>query len=188
MIRLLLLLSMVCVTACTTRETGEAIRSSVYASGATVTKMTGPLEAPHPRTNLDRRIDVSFDELPFRDAIHRIRQAADLNLVARWNVLEGAGVEPETLVTLDLRDITAAEALTTTLEQVSPDEFSQLGWQVEEGVITVSTQSDIRTRTDRRIYDIRDILASNVLMPRVTLLAPGDGSAWQIVRGREYLL
>jgi type II secretory pathway component GspD/PulD (secretin) len=71
--------------------------------------------------------------------------------------LEAAGVDRTTPVTARLRDVKFGKALSVLLDSVGGGNI-ELGYKVDQGVITISTVADLDRDTVTRVYDIRDLM------------------------------
>ncbi|QQE10394.1 hypothetical protein JD969_12885 [Planctomycetota bacterium] len=104
-------------------------------------------------------IPVEFDNWQLVNALNFIRKTTGVNLFVNWPALENAGIDRDTLVDLQLSNIPAEQALKLVLQQVSAEvEFDPLGYSINNGILTVSTERDLQKETDIRTYDIRDLL------------------------------
>jgi hypothetical protein len=106
---------------------------------------------------LDRKLpEVNFNGTALSDAIDFLRDVTGANLFVNWKALEAAGVRRDARVSARVRDVKFAKALSVVLDSVEAKE--PLGYSVEDGVITVTTQADLDKNTVVRVYDIRDLL------------------------------
>ncbi|MEQ9454822.1 MAG: hypothetical protein RLN76_09565 [Phycisphaeraceae bacterium] len=102
-------------------------------------------------------ISVTFDQSPLESVIDALQIQTGANFFVNWNALEIAGVDRDSLVTLNLNNVTAERVLRLVLQQLSND-FERLSFSVIDGVVTISTELDLRSVSDLRVYDIRDLL------------------------------
>jgi beta-lactamase regulating signal transducer with metallopeptidase domain len=106
---------------------------------------------------LDRRLpEINFDGVGLSDVVDFLRDVSGANIFVNWKALEAAGVDRTAPVSARLRDIKFAKALTVLLDSVQARE--PLGYHVEDGVITISTQADLEKDTVTRVYDVRDLM------------------------------
>ena len=118
------------------------------------------VDADTARTNqlLDRRIgELNLDEKPFSDAIDQLRQTSDLNLFVNWRALEAAGIARDTPVNLRLKHAKLSRVLQVVLDEVGGGTV-KLGYEVEDGVVTITTAEDLNSNTHTRVYDVRDLI------------------------------
>jgi general secretion pathway protein D len=107
---------------------------------------------------LDRRLpDVKFDAVGFSDVVDFLRDLTNANIFVNWRALEAAGVDKNAPVTARLRDVPFSKVLRTILDDVSGG-TAKLGYTIDEGVITISTEDDLSKNTSTRVYDIRDLI------------------------------
>jgi len=102
--------------------------------------------------------ELEADEMPLEDVIGFLRDYSGLSIHVKWNVLEVEGITRDTPVTVVLRNVTFEKALRTILDDVGG--VSPLGYIVDDGVITVSTRTDLSgmAYSTTRVYDIRDLI------------------------------
>lgn len=109
---------------------------------------------------LNRTIpELRFDGVPFGDVIDFLRDVTGANIFVEWKALETAGVDRTTPVTVSrLTNIRFQKALETVLREVSAG-TSPLEYNIEEGVITISTREQIAASAPRTVvYDVSDLL------------------------------
>jgi general secretion pathway protein D len=150
----------------------------------TVALERGGLEEARIEELLSRRLpEVRFTDVPFRDVIEYLVDTTQANIFVNWPALEGAGVDPNAPVSLRLRNVPFRKVLQSVLDIVGGGVVN-LGYTVDEGVITVSTGEELARNTATRIYLIRDLLvvpedfsenAPNLDISRATRVGGGGG-------------
>lgn len=105
-----------------------------------------------------KRIPASFSDNTLEDVLEFFATVTNLNIDIDWDSLENVGVNRDTRVTLNLQPLPARVVLDRILEKVSPDRFSRANWAVNDGVLVVASDADLRKRTFIVIYDVRDLL------------------------------
>jgi hypothetical protein len=111
------------------------------------------------RATLDRKIpEFKVDNVAFTDVVDALRDLTSANIFVNWRALESEGIDRQAPVTTRLRDVKFAKALNVVLEEVGGGNV-KLGYVVDDGVITISTQEDLAKNTLTRVYDIRELLA-----------------------------
>ncbi|MEZ6192934.1 MAG: hypothetical protein R3C45_16805 [Phycisphaerales bacterium] len=106
---------------------------------------------------LKEPVPISFEANRLANVIDYLRNTTDVNFFVNWPVLEAAGVDQDTLITLTLNNVPAAQALRLVQQQIG-SEFDPIGFSIIEGVVNISTVRDLSRTTDTRVYDIRDLL------------------------------
>ena len=110
------------------------------------------------QAQLDRQIpEVKFDGTGLVDAIEYLRDVNGANIFVNWKSLETAGIDKNTAVTINLKNVRLAKALNLILDSVGGG-TTKLGYTIDDGVITVSTADDLSKNTLTRVYDIRDLI------------------------------
>jgi type II secretory pathway component GspD/PulD (secretin) len=107
---------------------------------------------------LERRLpELKLDAVPFSDVVDGLRDLTNANIFVNWRALEAEGVDRAAPVTARLRDVKFSKALDTILADVGGGTVT-LGYTIDEGVITISTETDLARNTLTRVYDIRDLI------------------------------
>jgi len=108
---------------------------------------------------LKQPIPVAFDNNQFENVIEYLRNITGVNFFVNWRALEGAGIDRDSLVSLQLDAVPADKALRLILDQLGGD-LVPLGFTIDEGVVTISTQENLARKTIIRTYDIRDLVVA----------------------------
>jgi general secretion pathway protein D len=109
---------------------------------------------------LDRQLPaLTFDAVGFSDVIDFLRDVSGSNIFVNWKSLEAAGIDRNTPVSANLRNVKFSKALNVILDSVGGGQ-TKLGYTVDEGVITISTQDDLSRNVVVRVYDIRDLIVN----------------------------
>lgn len=124
----------------------------------TVEKERGGTEQDQEVTaQLERRLpEINLNNVAFSDAVDFLRDVSQANFYVEWRTLEGAGIAKDTLVTVRLRDVKLSKVLDTILRDVGG--AVALGYTIDEGVITISTEEQLASNVITRVYDIRDLI------------------------------
>jgi type II secretory pathway component GspD/PulD (secretin)/tetratricopeptide (TPR) repeat protein len=102
---------------------------------------------------------VAFNDNALRDVVEYIKTVTNLNVDADWASLEGASIQPDTTVSLNLTNVSAKTLLDRITEKVSGTDKSQKAdWAVIDGVVTIASDEKIRKRVELVIYDVKDLL------------------------------
>jgi len=105
----------------------------------------------------DTRMPVDLNENAFEDVIAFIGNTTRLDIDVDWESLADVGVDPDTPVTLRLREVPLETLLDRVVAKVS-DPTLPAGWAIQDGIITVASDEVLRRNTVLDIYDIRDLL------------------------------
>ncbi|MCD4699053.1 MAG: ankyrin repeat domain-containing protein, partial [Phycisphaerae bacterium] len=110
------------------------------------------------RRQLDQNLaKLDFVGIDFKDVVQFLREVSNCPIHVKWNALEAVSVKKNTKVNVHFTNITLRKVLRTVLDDVAGP--GKLGFIVEEGVITISTQADLdHSTTQTRVYDIRDLI------------------------------
>ncbi len=105
-----------------------------------------------------KRVPATFADNTLEDVLEFVATVTNLNVDIDWESLSDIGVDRDTLVSLNLQALPAKVILDRVLEKVSPDSFSRASWAVNDGVLVVASDADLRKNTFIVIYDVRDLL------------------------------
>ena len=103
-----------------------------------------------------RLAKVGFEDIEFANVITFLRESSNANIDVNWNALSQAGIEKSTKVNVRLNDVSFEKALKVILANVGGT--TELGFVVDEGVITISTKEELSKATITRAYDINDMI------------------------------
>ncbi len=101
--------------------------------------------------------EIAFDAVTFEQVMDYFRNLTGLNIVVNWNAMEFADIEREAEVTLKLQNVRLQKALDLILDHVGGGE-TELAYEIDDGVITVSTKEDLSRRTKTGVYNVEDLL------------------------------
>jgi general secretion pathway protein D len=103
-------------------------------------------------------VPIDFQDNTFEQVVNFLSQVTNQNIYVDWRQLDLIGITRDTEVTLQLNEITADTAIDRILEQVGEDDFSRPEWTVQDGMLTISSDEQLRKNTQLVVYDIRDLL------------------------------
>ncbi|MCC6678484.1 MAG: hypothetical protein IT436_15220 [Phycisphaerales bacterium] len=106
-----------------------------------------------------QRIPVDIKDNALTDVFSFLQTVTGLNFDVDWGSLSDLNIQPETTVSLSLKNTVPVTAvLDRILEKVSPDPTQRAGWAVEDGVVTIASDSVLRKKKLTVIYDVKDLL------------------------------
>jgi Flp pilus assembly secretin CpaC/tetratricopeptide (TPR) repeat protein len=112
---------------------------------------------------LEQVVDLSQlgPEMAFSDALEIFRNAVDppLEIVPLWrDLIDNAEVDRMTAINMDpIPAIPLGAALKLLLQSVSAG-IADLGYVVQDGIITIATEDTLPDRMQIRVYDVTDLL------------------------------
>jgi len=112
---------------------------------------------------LDEIVDLSelSPEMPLSEAIEELRNLVDppLRIVVLWRDLyDNADIDQTTPINMDaISAVRLGTALELLLKSVSGG-FADLGYAVENGVITIATVESLPSKLETLVYDVTDLL------------------------------
>jgi tetratricopeptide (TPR) repeat protein len=121
--------------------------------------------------------ELRFDGVPLVDVVEFLRDTTQANIFVNWSAIEGAGIDKNTPITTRLKNVRFSKVLGIVLDSAGGG-IIRLGYTIDDGVITISTQEDLAKNVSTRTYDIRDLLVniSNFQAPSFTPSSGGEGS------------
>jgi hypothetical protein len=118
------------------------------------------------RAALAQRVEeVAFEDTPLADVVAYLTELMGVNVHVHWARLEDYGVARETAVSMKLHDVTVERVLRLVLNEIRE---VPVDYQIEDGVLLISTQEGILRNLTTQVYDVRDLLGA----PR-TAVGPG---------------
>lgn len=133
----------------------------LYSSGSAPALAAQFLPATRPNAIVQRMnkilARVKCDDMPLEKFIAWIGEQAGVNIYVEWHAIMGAAAGPDTLVTLNLQNVSAAHALQLALDQ-SRVTGDRIRFIPMDGVLKVSMQSRMDHNMSVRVYDVRDLI------------------------------
>lgn len=103
--------------------------------------------------------EITADQQGLEKLLNYVRDSMGVNIFLNWTELQKIQVERNTPVTLSLKGAPFRKVLITILAQVSTEK-GQLGYSIDDGIITISTKDDLASTAYQtvRVFDVRDLL------------------------------
>jgi len=105
-------------------------------------------------------VTVDYDGKDFDEIIEELRQTHHLNIHVSWKHLEERKVRRDQRLEINLVNVPLSTLLRTILREVQPTEFDELAYQVENGIVVVSTREALSQTTLLRAYNVTDFFES----------------------------
>ncbi|MBI4716824.1 MAG: hypothetical protein HY763_03390 [Planctomycetes bacterium] len=108
---------------------------------------------------LRKRVDkVDWTDITFDEVITWLRDQAEdrVNVLPRWRVLSGEGVDAEKTVTLQLRNSTVADVLNEVMDQLA--EEGRVTYHAMEDKLQISARADFDRKLYERVYVVTDVV------------------------------
>lgn len=103
-----------------------------------------------------RMPELKFQGVTLSDAIDFLRDVSGANITVNWKALEGAGVSRDASVNLHLRGVSMRKALDLLLNEAGGGD--QLTFDVDQGVIEITTHELADRRMVTRVYPVDDLI------------------------------
>jgi tetratricopeptide (TPR) repeat protein len=127
---------------------------------------------------LDEVVDLSqlSPSMPLSEAIEQIKGSVDppLKIVVLWrDLLDNATIEPTTEINMDgIPAVRLGTALENLLKAVSTG-LTELGYVVENGLITIATVDTLPSKMVTRVYDITDLVSEPANFRQMGMMGMG---------------
>ena len=122
-------------------------------------------QAQDPRATLNLRFpEVNFQGAPLGEVLDLVAQLAGTNLVVRWEVLEGVGVERDQPINLRVRNLRLSQVLWIVLNEAAPDQ-TKLGYRLDSDMLMITTAEQLGQEMVSQVYDVRDMLQPEIANP-----------------------
>ncbi len=105
------------------------------------------------------RLPVTFQDNTLEEALGFLQTVTQLDMDVQWDELEEIGIDRQTPITLRLSAVPVEVVLTRVLDRASRASFgSRADWAVVDGILTISSDEQLRRNTVLSIYDVRDLI------------------------------
>jgi len=94
--------------------------------------------------------EVNFTKVTLENAIDHIRSVGHLNIVVRWPELGYTGIDRDTEVSIQLKDVALGKALEYVLDSASTQVGINVGYLLDDGVVVISTREGLREKYGSR--------------------------------------
>lgn len=130
-------------------------------------------QAPDTLRTLNQRIpDVRFQDTPFEQVIEWLADLTQLNISVRWQTLKDAGIERDTPVSIQARNLRLTQVLWLIMNEAGGSEV-KLGYRASGNLMVLSTAADLDKEMITKIYDVSDLL---IKLPQASRQAAFDVS------------
>ncbi|MEO1584861.1 MAG: hypothetical protein AAFR96_09860 [Planctomycetota bacterium] len=99
---------------------------------------------------------VNFDN-PLSDVVSFIETVSQQNFDVDWQSLELLSIDEQTPVQLRLSNVSVKTILDRLVDKIS-DPLAPAGWAIQDGIVQIASDEELRRNTNLVIYDIRDLL------------------------------
>ena len=103
--------------------------------------------------------ELKFDGKTFEAVIEELRALTGLNIIPNWSALEAQAIEKTDEVNLKLNNVRFVQALELILNEVGRGEV-ELAYEIDEGIVRISTKEDLARRRLTKVYNIQDLLVT----------------------------
>ena len=108
---------------------------------------------------MDQNIhQIDFDGQTLHNAIAYLRNITGTNIHTDWQALEYIGVTPDDEINLQLRDVPVRTALDQMMKQVGELGGDRPRYAIQDGLLVISSENEIRKHVITLVYDISDLL------------------------------
>ncbi|MBC7833939.1 MAG: hypothetical protein H7Y88_02425 [Phycisphaerales bacterium] len=146
-------------------------------------------ESPEDRRVLaeleSRKIPVDFSDHKLEDVVKFLADVTSLAIDVDWDSLEQIGVNRETPVSMKFSQMPVRVVLDRVLQKASEDNLDRANWAVNDGILMIASDEELRRQTTLIIYNITDLLLEIPDFPDAPLidlqsvLQQGEGGGGQ---------
>lgn len=132
--------------------------------------------------------EVDWEDTPLETIIEWLREQGAVNVVVRWRALQIDGIDPDSEVTLRLRNTTVGQALNYALEQLATIP-GDIRYRTFGNALHISTKADFNQKMYVHAYSVADLLRTIRRFtdaPEITLDQQGQGAAGRDGGGGAY--
>jgi general secretion pathway protein D len=123
---------------------------------------SGFVESPEDRLVAQRldstSVALDFSGNTFEQVIAFLEQVSGTSMYVDWKALDAIGIDREDEVTLRLASMPVRSALERVLEQLGQDDFERPKFDIQDGILAISSDAALRKRKEIVVYDIGDLL------------------------------
>ncbi|MCK4850321.1 MAG: hypothetical protein KAT11_03165 [Phycisphaerae bacterium] len=117
-----------------------------------------------------RQLDVryprfDYQETPLSEVFDDLRAKSGLNIVPNWESLTTAGIEEDTLVSIQLHNVSLKRALKAILSSLSSSGIyggTTVSYGIDDGIIVIATSEDLAAELKIVAYEIADLLVETI--------------------------
>ncbi|MCD4824570.1 MAG: hypothetical protein K8S55_08175 [Phycisphaerae bacterium] len=164
------------VAGCVPEETGDEIEAAQT--------QTPPVAPQPPKLTIDEQVEKKLQDLVIEkvnlvdvraeDTIDFFREHTDLNIFVYWDLLKAENEDiADYKITIKTGKISADALLRLILMAIGHYDMS-LDYQIDQGVIIISTCDKLNENIFARTYDVSDLLSPPRNMPYVSEVLPPD--------------
>ncbi|MEL6312263.1 MAG: hypothetical protein AAFQ17_07875, partial [Pseudomonadota bacterium] len=99
---------------------------------------------------------VNFDN-PLSDVVGFLEAVTSQNFDVDWQSLELLSIDEQTPVTLRLNNVSVKTVLDRLVDKIS-DPLAPADWAIQDGIVQIASDEELRRDVTLVIYDIRDLL------------------------------
>ena len=99
---------------------------------------------------------VNFDN-PLGDVVSFLETVTQQNFDVDWQSLELLSIDEQTPVTLRLNNVSVKTVLDRLVDKIS-DPLAPADWAINDGIVQIASDEQLRRNTSLVLYDIRDLL------------------------------
>jgi hypothetical protein len=113
---------------------------------------------------LEKHIDdLRYNAVALSNVLDEIGSKSEIKIKVDWAALERVDVKKDSPVTARLHDIRGAKALELVFKSVQgEDEDHKLGYRIGDGVLHVTTRTELNKRRVTRTIDVTDLMTDTV--------------------------
>lgn len=108
--------------------------------------------------------EIRFDDMAIEEVFANIARTFDVNIIIRWNKLAEAGIERDSPVSLNAKNLRLSQVIWLLFNQFDATS-AKLAYRADRDMILISTADDLGGAMIVRVYDIEDLVANRIARP-----------------------
>ena len=140
---------------------GLALLFVSAALAQTTPKKTRTVAAPRTTNTLrllnERVPEVTFESVPFEQVMEWVADFTGMNVVVRWDILDGAGVARDKPITVKVKNLRLSQVLWMIMNEAGGAD-TKLAYRSSGTLLILSTVEDLNKEMITKVYDVADLL------------------------------
>lgn len=104
---------------------------------------------------LDETCDFECEAMPLQRVLEELGKKQRIPIVLNWHQFEEHAIDPDSLVTLQMKGVSLRSVLKSVLEH------SSLTYQIRYDLLMITTEEDVSDHVMAVLYDVRDLVIGN---------------------------
>lgn len=103
--------------------------------------------------------EVQFQEVPLTEVFAWMQQTLNVNVHVQWQALQDVGLDRDRPISVAVKNLTVERVLQLVLSEAGGTDM-RLGFDVQDGILMISTAEILERRMTFEVYDVRDLVSA----------------------------